>query len=83
MFWTMIVAVGISLVNYFFLQMPILSVMLSAVILIVSVMYLVYQTHSIINDGETNYILATVGIFASLYNIFVSLLNILGFMSDD
>jgi modulator of FtsH protease len=83
LFWTMMIAVAIGLVNYYFLNMPILSVLLSGVILIVSVVYLVFQTNSIINGGETNYILATIGIFASLYNIFVSLLNILGFASDE
>lgn len=76
LFWTMIVAVGLSLVNYFFLHMSILSTVISAVILVVSVIYLLYQTSAIINGGETNYILATIGIFASLYNIFVSLLNL-------
>lgn len=83
MFWTTLVAVAIGMVNFYFLHMSILSVLLSAVILFVSVIYLVFQTNSIINGGESNYILATIGIFASLYNIFVSLLNILGFTSDD
>lgn len=83
LFWTMIIAVAIGLVNYYFLNMPILSVLLSGVILLISVVYLVFQTNSIINGGENNYILATIGIFASLYNIFVSLLNILGFVSDE
>lgn len=83
LFWTMLVVVGLSLVNYFFLQMTILSVLISAVILFISVVYLVYQTSSILNGGETNYILATVGIFASLYNIFLSLLNLLGFANSN
>jgi len=83
MFWTMAVAVVVSLVNYYFLQMSILSVVISAVILLISVMYLVYQTNAIINGGETNYVLATVGIFVSLYNIFMSLLNVLGFVNKD
>lgn len=83
LFWTMVVAVGISLVNYYFLQMSILSVVISAVVLLVSVIYLVYETNSIINGGERNYILATVGIFVSLYNIFMSLLSILGFVNKD
>lgn len=83
LFWTMIVCVAVGLVNYYFLEMGIISVILSAVILLVSVVYLVFQTNSIINGGETNYILATIGIFASLFNIFVSLLNLLGFASED
>lgn len=81
MFWITVVAMGLGLINYYFLEMSILSVIISAVFLVVSSIYLVYQTNAIINGGETNYVLATVGIFVSLYNIFMSLLNILGYSS--
>ncbi len=83
LFWTALVAMGLGLVNYYFLNMSVLSVVISCVFLIVSVVYLVFETNSIINGGERNYILATVGIFVSLYNIFMSLLNILGFASRE
>jgi modulator of FtsH protease len=79
MFWITAVAMGLGLINYYFLEMSILSVMISAVFLVISSIYLVYQTNAIINGGETNYVLATVGIFVSLYNILISLINILGF----
>lgn len=81
MFWITAVAMGLGLINYYFLEMSILSVIISAVFLVFSSIYLVYQTNAIINGGETNYVLATVGIFVSLYNIFMSLLNILGYSS--
>lgn len=83
MFWISLVAMGLGLINYYFLGMTVLSVAISAVFLVISSVYLVYETNAIINGGERNYILATVGIFVSLYNIFMSLLNILGFASKE
>jgi modulator of FtsH protease len=45
---------------------------------------ILYQTSEIINGGETNYILATVTLYVSIYNLFTSLLHIFGsFMGDD
>jgi len=40
------------------------------------------QTSQIVNGGETNYILATVTLFVQIYNLFLSLLNILGAFND-
>ena len=44
---------------------------------------ILWQTGAIIHGGETNYIRATVTLFASFYNLFLSLLHIFGVMSDD
>ena len=44
---------------------------------------ILFETSNIIRGGETNYIRATVSLYVSLYNIFVSLLSILGFASRD
>lgn len=44
---------------------------------------ILFETSNIIHGGETNYIRATVSLYVSLYNIFVSLLSILGFASRD
>lgn len=44
---------------------------------------ILYQTSAIIHGGETNYIMATISLFVSIYNIFVSLLSILGIASND
>ena len=41
------------------------------------------QTSEIVRGGETNYISATVSLFVSIYNIFLSLLQILGILGDD
>ena len=40
--------------------------------------YILFQTSQIINGGERNYILATVSLYVSLFNLFISLLQILG-----
>ena len=40
-------------------------------------MYLLYDVNQIVRGGQTNYIMATIGIFLDLFNIFVNLLNIL------
>ena len=57
---------------------PALSLAVSAMfILLMSGMILV-QTSQIINGGETNYILATISLYVSIYNLFLSLLQILG-----
>jgi modulator of FtsH protease len=46
--------------------------------------FILYDTSRIINGGETNYIMATVGLYLSIYNIFVHLLSILtAFAGDD
>jgi len=44
---------------------------------------ILYQTSEIIHGGETNYILATVTLFISIYNLFLSLLQLLGVMGGD
>jgi modulator of FtsH protease len=44
---------------------------------------ILYQTGEIVNGVETNYIHATVTLYVSIYNMFTSLLHILGVASDD
>ncbi|HEX4896027.1 MAG TPA: Bax inhibitor-1/YccA family protein [Solimonas sp.] len=44
---------------------------------------ILYQTGEIVNGGETNYVLATVSLYLSIYNLFTSLLHLLGFASGD
>ena len=43
----------------------------------------VYETSNIIHGGETNYIMATVSLFVSIFNLFTSLLHLLGFANSD
>ena len=60
-----------------FLQIPALQLALSAAFILFSSAAILMQTGAIINGGERNYILATVTLYVSLYNIFISLLNLL------
>lgn len=66
-----------------FLAMPALQLALSAGFILFSSAVILFQTSAIINGGERNYILATVTLYVSLYNIFISLLNLLTALSGD
>jgi modulator of FtsH protease len=44
---------------------------------------ILYQTSEIIHGGETNYIMATVTLYIAIYNLFISLLQLLGVMGDE
>lgn len=66
-----------------FLQMPGLWLAINAAVILIFSGFILFDTSRIINGGETNYILATTGLYLSIYNIFVSLLHLLGFASSD
>lgn len=81
----MIGAIGafvLGLVAYFF-NMPTLSLVVSGMFLVVSGGLMLYQTSEIVRGGETNYITATVTLYVSIYNMFLSLLHLLGMAGDD
>lgn len=61
-----------------FLGMPAMFLALNAVIIMIMAGFILYQTSQIIHGGETNYIMATAGIFLALLNLFQALLNLLG-----
>lgn len=65
-----------------FFHMAILSLAVSAAFILISSGVILIQTGAIINGGETNYITATVTLYVSLYNIFLSLLQLLGAFSS-
>ncbi|MDX2456127.1 MAG: Bax inhibitor-1/YccA family protein [Gammaproteobacteria bacterium] len=67
-----------------FLSMPGLSLAVSAMFILLMSGLILYQTSQIIHGGETNYIMATVTLYISIYNLFLSLLQLLGaFGSND
>lgn len=72
----------LGLVAVFF-QMPMLGVAVSGLFVLLMCGLIMWETQAIINGGETNYIMATVSLYVSIYNLFTSLLHILGFMSSD
>jgi modulator of FtsH protease len=63
-------------------NMPMLSLAVSAMFIMLMSGLILFQTSQIIHGGETNYINATVTLFVSIFNIFTSLLHILGIMDD-
>jgi modulator of FtsH protease len=68
----------------FFTNIAGLQLMISAGFVLFSSMVILYQTSEIIHGGETNYIMATVTLFVSIYNLFLSLLQLLmAFSGDD
>ena len=77
--WVVIGAIVLSL----FFQIPGLQLAISAAIIMIMSGLILYDTSQIINGGETNYIMATVSLYLSIYNIFQSLLILIGFSSSD
>ncbi|MEX1199616.1 MAG: Bax inhibitor-1/YccA family protein [Methylophaga sp.] len=66
-----------------FFQMPGLSLAVSAMFVLLMSGLILYQTSEIIHGGETNYIMATVTLYVSIYNLFTSLLHLLGAFSGN
>lgn len=60
-----------------FMQIPALALAVSAMAIVVFSLFLLYEVSRIVTGGETNYIMATTGVYMSLLNIFVSLLQLL------
>lgn len=66
-----------------FFSMPALSLAVSAMFVLLMSGLILYQTSEIIHGGETNYIMATVTLYVALFNLFTSLLHLLGFASNE
>jgi modulator of FtsH protease len=66
-----------------FFEMPMLSLAVSSMFVLLMSGLILYQTSSLIQGGETNYIMATVTLYVSIFNLFTSLLHLLGFMGGD
>ncbi len=75
LFAGMVVALMLALGAMFF-QMPALALLLSVGLIL-------FETSRIVNGGETNYVLATVGLYVSVFNLFTSLLSLLGMGGSD
>jgi modulator of FtsH protease len=64
-------------------DMPVLSLAVSTMFVLLMSGLILYETSNIIHGGETNYIMATVTLYVSIFNLFTSLLHLLGFMSGE
>jgi len=71
------IALLLAMVANMFLQIPALALTISTLVIVVFSLFLLYDLNRIIRGGETNYVLATTGVYISLLNIFTSLLHIL------
>lgn len=66
-----------------FFQLPALSLAVSGLFVLLMSGVIVYETQNILAGGETNYIMATVSLFVAIFNLFTSLLHLLGALNDD
>lgn len=73
----------VGIIANIFLTIPALSLAISALFVVFSTGAILMTTSNIIHGGETNYIRATVDLYVSLYNLFISFLQLFGVMSSD
>ena len=73
----------VAMIANMFLQIPALALTISALVVVVFSLFLLHDVSRIVNGGETNYIMATTGVYLSLFNIFANLLQLLmAFMGE-
>lgn len=77
------IAIIVALIANIFLQMSVLSLVISGMFVLFSSAAILLTTQSIVRGGETNYISATVTLYVSIYNLFLSLLQILGVVNSN
>lgn len=78
-----ILGIGVLIASMFGYYFEPLALTVSAMFALLMCGMILYQTGEIVNGGETNYVLATVTLYVSIYNLFTSLLHLLGFASSD
>jgi len=77
-----LVVIGFIVLSLF-VNMPAMTLGISAAIVMLMSGFILYDTSNIINGGETNYVRATVSMFLNIFNLFTSLLHLLGFAGGD
>lgn len=82
LFIGVMVAFLASIAGLFF-QIPGLYLAISSAFVLISSGFILFQTSLIINGGERNYIMATIVLYISIYNLFLSLLQIFGALSGN
>jgi len=78
----LLVVIGAMILNIF-LAMPALFLAVNAAVVMIMAGLILFQTSSLIRGGETNYIMATAGLFLSILNMFTALLHLFGALGDD
>jgi modulator of FtsH protease len=82
LFIGVILLIVASLANMFF-QVPVLALTISAIAVLIFSAYILYDVSQIVNGGETNYVMATMGLYLDIYNIFINLLSLLMVFSGE
>jgi modulator of FtsH protease len=78
---TLVAIVG--MIALYFFQIPAMYLAFSALIVLLSSGWILWQTSAIIHGGETNYIIATVGLYVQIYNLFISLVQLISAFSGN
>jgi modulator of FtsH protease len=73
----------VAMIANIFLNIPALSLTISAAVVMIMSGLILFDTSRIINGGETNYIRATVSLYLSIYNLFIHMLHLLTALSGD
>lgn len=79
----LVAALGSLVASMFGVDVAAFSLAISAAIVLLMSGFILFDTSRIIHGGETNYIMATTALYLNIYNLFVSLLHILGALNDD
>lgn len=79
----LVMMVGLIVASLMGVNVQPVSLAFSALVSLLMAAMILYQTGEIVNGGETNYVLATVTLYVSIYNLFTSLLHLLGFAGSD
>ena len=82
LFVGLLVVFGVALLNIF-LGIPALSLALSAAIVMLMSGFILFDTSRMVNGGIDNYVIATVQLYVNIFNLFVSLLHLLGFANNE
>jgi modulator of FtsH protease len=77
------IALLIAMFANMFLQIPALALTISTLVIVVFSLFLLYDLQRIMRGGETNYVMATTGVYMSLFNIFANLLHLLLALAGD
>lgn len=79
----MISMVALFALPFFGVHIPALHLAFSAAVVLLMAGFIVYDTSNIVNGTYTNYIMATVSLYTSIFNLFIHLLSLVGFLNDD
>jgi modulator of FtsH protease len=83
LFITFVVLFVMSLVNYFFFHSPIMGIAISAGVLLLFSLFTIYDTQNIANGAYDSPVDAAVSLFLDFFNMFTSMLHLLGIFGDD